>query len=412
MFLAISEKNNRSGLFSLSLLFILLSACGGGGSDSARNPGNGDGGAPAAGYVYQLPADISDGWTIGYAGDYGMSVQQLEGLMDAIDRGEYPIIDSIAIASQGKLVFDETIRTELDAKDSWVGNGDLSMHAQFSASKSIASILVGIAIDQGFINGVDVPYLSLFDYPSYENWDERKNQITLEHVLSMRLGLQWNEWNPSYSDPNNAVIVFYQQHHDYSKGLLDLPMDADPGTKFAYNTIATGSLGQALQNRGPLTYADFLTTYLLDRLQITQVKWTETPTGLPNLGGGLFLYSRDMVKFGQMYMDGGRWNGQQIVSSEWIDASIQIYTELGWSNPETRDWQIDGYGYQWWIGHFEHGGQLVDSFAAIGYGQQLLMVIPDLQLVIAVNCKGYEELPDQGNQVYELIDRFILPASQ
>jgi CubicO group peptidase (beta-lactamase class C family) len=119
-----------------------------------------------------------------------------------------------------------------------------------------------------------------------------------------------------------------------------------------------------------------------------------------------------MVKFGQMYMDGGRWNGQQIVSSEWVAASIQIYTDLGWSEPETRDWQIDGYGYQWWIGHFEHAGQSLSSFAALGWGQQLLMVIPDLQLVIAVNCNGYEQLPDQANQVYALIDRFILPASQ
>jgi CubicO group peptidase (beta-lactamase class C family) len=190
-------------------------------------------------------------------------------------------------------------------------------------------------------------------------------------------------------------------HNDYSKGLLDLPMDADPGSKYAYNTMATVSLGQALQNRGPLTYVDYLNTYLLDPLRITNVKITQTPTGLPDLGGGLYLYSRDMVKFGQLYMDAGRWNGQQIVSSEWVAASIQAYTDLAWTEPETRDWQIDGYGYQWWVGHFEHG-----------YGQQLVMVIPDLQLVIAVNSNGYEELPEQRNQVYNLIDRFLLPGSQ
>ena len=412
MFSAISEQKNRPRLLSLSLSFMLLYACGGGGSNSATNPGNGSGGGSATGYTYEPPVNISDGWTVGDAGSHGMSVQRLEDMMDAIGRGEFPIIDSIAIASQGTLVFDETVRTHLDDKDSWVDNGDLSMHAQFSASKSIASILVGIAIDQGEISGVDAPYLSFFDYPNYDNWDERKNQITLEHVLTMRLGLQWDEWSLSYSDPNNPLISFYNQNHDYSKGLLDLPMDADPGTKYAYNTIASLSLGQAVQNRGPLTYADFLSTYLLDRLRITQIKWTETPTGLPDLGGGLYLFSRDMVKFGQMYMDDGRWNGQQIVSSEWVAASIQAYAELGWVEPETRDWQIDGYGYQWWIGHFEHGGQLLSSFAALGYGQQLVMVISDLELVIAVNSRAYEELPDQGNQVYNLIDRFILPTPQ
>jgi len=147
-------------------------------------------------------------------------------------------------------------------------------------------------------------------------------------------------------------------------------------------------------------------------LRITNVKITQTPTGLPDLGGGLYLYSRDMVKFGQLYMDDGRWNGQQIVSSEWVAASIHAYTDLAWTEPETRDWQIDGYGYQWWVGHFEHGGQVLDSFAALGYGQQLVMVIPDLQLVIAVNSNGYEELPEQRNQVYNLIDRFLLPGSE
>jgi len=394
----------RPGLISTTLLCLLLSACGGG------SGGGGGANNPDTGYTYQPPATIGDGWTVGNAGSQGMSVQQLEDMMAAIGHGEFPIIDSIAIASQGTLVFNETVRTQLDFADGWVANGDLSMHVQMSASKSIASILVGIAIDLGDIGGVDVPYLSLFDYPGYENWDDRKNQITLEHVLTMRLGLQWDEWNPSYSDPNNALIQFRNQNHDYSKGLLDLPMDADPGSSYAYNTMATVSLGQAVQNQGPLTYADFLNTYLFDPLRITQIRWVETPTGLPDLGGGLFLRTRDMAKVGQLYMDDGRWNGQQIVSGEWVAASTQSYTDLGWSEPETRDWQIDGYGYQWWIGHFDHGGQVLNSFAALGYGQQLVMVIPDLELVIAVNSHGYDELPNQRNQVYELINRFLLPT--
>ena len=392
----------RLSLISTTLLCLLLSACGGGG-------GGGNANNPDTGYTYQPPANIGDGWTVGDAGSHGMSVQRLEDMMTAVGRGEFPIVDSIAIASQGTLVFNETIRTQLDDKDGWVANGDLSMHVQMSASKSIASILVGIAIDLGDIGGVDVPYLSLFDYPGYENWDDRKDQITLEHVLTMRLGLEWDEWNPSYSDPDNALIHFRNQNHDYSKGLLDLPMDADPGSRYAYNTMATVSLGQAVQNRGPLTYADFLNTYLLGPLRITQVNWIETPTGLPDLGGGLFLRTRDMAKVGQMCMDDGRWNGQQIVSSEWVAASTQSYTDLGWSEPETRDWQVDGYGYQWWIGHFDHGGQVLTTFAALGWGQQLVMVIPDLELVIAVNSHGYEELASQGNQVYELISRFVLP---
>jgi len=404
MFFAVSGQKSSRGLLSASLLILLLSACGGG--------GGGGSGEPSTGYTYQPPASMADGWTVGDAGSQGMSVQRLEDMMNAIGRGEFPIIDSIAVASQGMLVFDETVRTQLDEKDGWVGNGNPSMHAQFSASKSIASILVGIAVDLGDISGADVPYLNLFDYPSYDNWDERKNQITLEHVLTMRLGLLWDEWSVPYGDPNNAVVRFFNQHDDYSKGLLDLPMQTDPGTQFAYNTIASISLGQAIENRDPLSCVDFLNTYLLDPLDITRVAWVVTPTGLPDLGGGLYLYARDMVKFGQMYMDDGRWNGQQIVSSEWVAASIQPYTELSWTEPETRDWKIDGYGYQWWVGHFEHDGQVFSSFAARGWGQQTVMVIPELELVVAINSNDYDGRPDGVNQVFGLIDQFMLPAVQ
>jgi CubicO group peptidase (beta-lactamase class C family) len=108
-------------------------------------------------------------------------------------------------------------------------------------------------------------------------------------------------------------------------------------------------------------------------------------------------------------MDDGSWNGQQIVSSEWVAVSLEAHTELAWTDPTTRDWQVDGYGYQWWPGHFERNGQELNTFAARGWGQQVVMVIPDLELVIAINSNDYDGRPDAINQVFGLIDRFILP---
>jgi hypothetical protein len=137
-FFARLQLKSRRALLFAGLLLILLSACGG--NDGATNPGNGIGGEPPLGYTYSPPAAVSDGWTVGDAGSQGISVQSLEEMMAAVGRGEYPVIDSVAIASQGTLVFDETIRTRLDEKDQWVGNGDLSLHAQFSSSKSIARL--------------------------------------------------------------------------------------------------------------------------------------------------------------------------------------------------------------------------------------------------------------------------------
>ena len=109
-------------------------------------------------------------------------------------------------------------------------------------------------------------------------------------------------------------------------------------------------------------------------------------------------------------MDDGSWNGQQIVSGNWITASLQSYTELAWTDPNSRDWKVDGYGYQWWTGHFEHNGQELSAFAARGWGQQTVMVIPALDLVIAINSNDYEGRPDAVNQVFGLIARFLLPA--
>ncbi len=404
-----STNSMIAGPAHLSLigLLLIMTGCGGGGDASLPQPA-----APPAGFKYQAPPDINDLWSVSDAGTLGVSVELIEDMMDAIQQGEYPIIDSIAVAHQGQLILHETIRSELNEFDEWVDNTDLDMHVMFSISKSIASITMGINIDQGNIDSLDTPYLSLFPYQNYENWDPRKDQITLHHALAMQLGLEWNEWDPPYSDPGNQMFAFYDTHVDFSKGVLDLPMAADPGTQFAYNTPATVSLGQAIENTAPLALVDFGSTYLLSPLGISRVKFFDTPTGLPDLGRGLYFTTRDLLKFGQLYLDGGEWNGQRIVSETWVTASIQPYTAISWPNPETKDWQLSGYGYQWWIGYFEFQGRELPTFAASGHGEQWLMVIPALELVVAVNSHAWQERDDQTNQVFNLIKRFLLPAIQ
>lgn len=393
----------------LAGILLLQSACGSGGTElgrDARPP------APApTSFSYAAPAANGDLWQVGDAAVQGLSVEFIEDMMDAILSGDFPIIDSIAIAHEGKLVLHETVRSKLDEFDDPVGNTDLEMHAMFSVSKSIASLAIGINIEQGNIAGVDVPYLSLFPYESYENWDARKNDITLHDVLTMRLGLEWNEWDPPYNDPDNQLEVFLATQFDFSKSLLDLPMAADPGSVFAYNTVASTSLGQAIENTAPLALIDFSLNNIAAPLGISKIEVRRTPTELPDLGRGLYLTTRDLLKFGQLYMDGGHWNGEQLVSNAWVAASTRSYTDISWPSSANMDWQITGYGYQWWLGHFDFEGRQLETFAAWGFGQQLLMVIPQLQLVIAVNSNAWEERPDQTNQVFSLIKRFLLPAA-
>jgi CubicO group peptidase (beta-lactamase class C family) len=250
----------------------------------------------------------------------------------------------------------------------------------------------------------------LFSYPAYDNWDDRKNDILLEDVLTMRLGLAWDEWSPPYTSPDNQLIRFLDTETDFSKGLLDLPMANDPGTTFAYNTPAITSIGQAIENVGPLSLVDFGLSSVIGPLQISAVEILTTPTGLPDIGRGLFFRTRDFLKFGQLYANRGSWNGLQIVSESWVDTSTTAHISLSWSQAQDFAWKLDGYGYLWWTGYFEVNGQQIKAYAARGYGQQVLMVIPELELVVAVFSHGWDETPDQVSQVFELIARFIIPA--
>jgi CubicO group peptidase (beta-lactamase class C family) len=385
-------------------LIVALPACGGGGSSQSPAP------PPPIGFTYEIPADRGDSWSVASATEQGIDVLSLEAMMDAVAEGQFPVIDSIAIARGGMLVFDETIRTELANNDSDVANTELAMHAQFSVSKSITSLVVGIAIDEGHISGVDVPYLSLFSYSEYANWDERKNDITLEHVLTMQLGLQWNEWDPPYTSVENQWNRFYANEHDFSKAVLDLPMSADPGTQFAYNTAATVSLGQAVENAAPLSLIDFGLNELMLPLGITEIEVTRTPTGLPNGGGGFFLRTRDVAKFGQLLLNDGTWNGERLVSSEWLRESVIPRTAIGWDDPDQWEWQVTGYGYQWWTGFYDNNGENVDTVVAWGFGGQWVIAMPSLDLVVAINSNSYDDRDEAINQAHALVRLHILPA--
>ena len=275
----------------------------------------------------------------------------------------------------------------------------------------MTALAVGVAIERGYLAGTDTPYLTFFSYPAYANWDERKNDITLGHVLAMRAGFEWDEWAHPYESPDNQLTQFYNTHVDYAKGLLDLPLTDDPGSAFAYNTVASISLAQAIENMAPLSYIDFLTSELFTPLGISDFDNVVTPTGLPDAGGGFYLRTRDMVKFGQIILDDGMWRGTQVVSPAWLSDMLTSRSSVGWSDPTGRDWIIDGYGYQWWLGHYEIGGETLDTQVMWGYGGQFVVAIPARQMVIAVNSHSYDDGDAAVAQAHALIADYLIPAA-
>lgn len=381
------------------LASLLIVACGGGSSG-----GNGPPPREPVVYNYSVPADLGDGWQVADIADEGFDTQQIFVMMDRVVNEHYQGIDSVAIVRSNKLLLYWFADRQLDQFDDWIDNADKQRHVLHSTSKSFTSALVGIAIDQGHIASTQVSFYDLFSYPAYDNWDPRKAEMTLEDALTMRLGLEWDEWSLPYTDRNNDLVALNSSHFDWAKALLDLPIANDPGTEFRYNTAATNAIGQAVQNATGMPLADFANVNLFYPMQISTAAWARTPTNLPVGGSGLFLRTRDLAKFGQLYLDNGSWQGQQLISADWIaDSVIRRVDISSWAT------YSEGYGFQWWLDDLSYKGQLVDAWVTSGYGGQYLFVVPSLDLVVAFTGQNYEPGPGIEN-LYTMMRFHILGA--
>ena len=384
------------------LASTLVAACGGGGGGgtSVALPTT-----PGFEYSYAVPPAIGDGWEVADLADVGMHQGTIETMMQFVYDGEFAGIDSVVVARNNKLVLYEQIRTSTGEFDEWIDNREPRRHVLHSTSKSFTSALIGIAIDQGAIASTEVKFYDLFNYGAYQNWDDRKADITLEDALTMRLGYEWDEWSLPYTDPNNDLVFLENNNFDWSKALLDLPLQYDPGSRFTYNTAATIAIGQALENATGIPMADFANQYLFYPMDITTAEWGRTPTGLPNGGSGLFLLARDMAKFGQLFVDDGVWNGQQLISASWIADSVTRRVDISaWAT------YSEAYGFQWWLDDFRYRGEDVAAYVTSGYGGQYIFCIPDLGLVVAFTGHNYNN--GVGVQaLYDMVQQYVLASA-
>lgn len=382
--------------FALVIL-TLIASCGGSG-------GGGNEVTELTPYVYSVPDANGDGWEVAHLNDVGMNEARVTDMVELIHSNFFQGIDSIVIVRNNRLVLYEQIRQRVGEFDDWINNIDHRRHVLHSTSKSFTSALIGIAIDQGSITSTQVPFYDLFNYGAYDNWDPRKAEMTLEDALTMRLGLEWDEWSLPYSNPNNQLVYLENHNDDWAKALLDLPMTSDPGTVYAYNTAATIAIGQALQNATSMPMATFANEHLFYPMDITTAEWGRTPTGLPNGGSGLFLIARDMVKFGQLFIDDGVWQGQQLISPAWIADSVERHVDISsWAAYSVA------YGFQWWLDDFRHQGQTLPVYVTSGYGGQYIFAVPDMDLVVAFTGHNY------GNGVgaadlYTMMEAYILQS--
>jgi CubicO group peptidase (beta-lactamase class C family) len=337
----------------------------------------------------------TDRWETATPGSVGLDSALLAQLGQDAAAGAFPNIHAVLVARHGRLVLEEYY------------NGFDRETRQYTASvsKSVGSILLGIAIDQGLVPpvhaaGGDAPLSELL--PEYDDRlaTPAKRGLTLRHVLTMSAGLEWDEQSFPYDDQRNDWIRA-SRSGDPIAFVLDRRVVAEPGTVFNYNgafALVPAYLIERGTGAGTDRYAE---QHLFSPLGIADYEWERLPNGMTDTAGGLHLRPRDMAKLGQLYLDGGVWGGSRVVSESWVRASVQEHTVTeGQPN----------YGYLWWCGDFHYVGRSTFTFLASGHGGQKIYVFPELDMVVVLTHAVFDN-PMGELHNGAILGRYILPAA-
>lgn len=345
-----------------------------------------------------VPQSGIDDWPIATPAAAGIDPKPLCDLIDrlaALDAN----IHGVLVVRGGAVVF-EHYRAGPDER--WgrplgdTMHGPHIKHDVRSVSKSVVSLLIGIALDRKLIHSLDQPVFSFF--PEYaQARTPAKDRILLHHLLTMSSGLAWDENRP-YSDPENSEYLLNLMPYPY-RYVLDQPVSAEPGIRWNYSGGDVALLGAIIQKTSQERLAEFAREKLFEPLGITDFEWLDMANGEAAAASGLRLRPRDMARLGQLMLTGGVWNGKTIISGEWLRHSTRprFATETA------------HYGYLWWIGSSAIGGTKVESFEAFGLGGQRIIVVPALDMVVIFTTGRYG-ISDGWKVTSELFDDFILPA--
>lgn len=362
-------------------------------------------------YSYTPPPALYDGWSTGSLEDVGIDRAGMEKVMQmVIDTPEgkinTPQIHSLLIARHGKLVLEEYFH----------GYDRETPHTTRSASKSVTATIIGAAMQNGAPLRLSSPVYQVMNGGTFPaDLEPAKRAMTLEHLLTMSSGIFCDDNNENA--PGNENGMWNQtEEPDFYRFYMKAPMDRKPGEKAVYCSgdanLALGMVGRAA-GEDPMYTFDRL---IGEPMKITRYGWGLDRVRQPYGGGGMQLLPRDFLKFGQLMLNGGTWDGHRILSRDFVaraTTNINMPSNLG-----NRK-----YGYLWWGDHlaenddhaltivqdFTYKGSTLHSFAAYGAGGQTVLVIPELDLVFSIFNGNFAS----GGWVYaggELIPKYILPT--
>ena len=325
------------------------------------------------------------GWPSSTPAAEGLDAAVLDRLDAELASGKHGYVDGLLVIRHGRVAYEKGYKQDYaklfeSAPDRVPGPYNYydpawypyehgsDLHTMQSVSKSVTSALIGIAIRRGEIPGVDakaMPYFASYRVAP----DPRRDRITLKDLLTMTSGIRWDETTVDYTDPANSCARM-EASKDWVQFVLDQPMAADPGTTFVYSSGVTELFAEIIRKAtGKQADAD-TAEHLFRPLGITRFYCKKTPTGHPDMEGVLYLTPRDLAKLGYLYLKDGVWDGRRILPEGWVASSTRRQ-----SDPTGEDAAMK-YGYQWWV-----LPGTTPAFAGIGYGGQLLVVVPSLELL-------------------------------
>jgi CubicO group peptidase (beta-lactamase class C family) len=312
------------------------------------------------------------------------AAQQLDGdlllkLGDILE-ADFPEVHSLLVIRHGYLVFERYYR----------GYDANKPHEIRSATKSVISALIGIALKEGYLTSLDQKIVELLPEYFESNTDLRKNAMTVRHLLTMTSGLE--------ADEKDSNFWHFRSKPDWALATLELPLLHEVGQKFCYDSMANHLLSVILTKQTGMNALAYAQTRLFEPLGINVEDWPADPQGNSEGGAGLILTPREMAKFGYLYLNEGFWEGKEIIPEWFVRESIQVHSEGG--NPEPA-----AYGYLWWvIPRFKPF-----AYCAAGYGGQYIFVVPDNDLVIVTT--GNHTLVPAPVMPVPLIFKHIVPLA-
>jgi CubicO group peptidase (beta-lactamase class C family) len=348
----------------------------------------------------------TEAWPIAAPAEVALNSDSLTFLERELGSGKYGYVDGILIIRHGKIAYlhsfthDYVNLYKVEAREKGPLNPtdpsgpynyfnswwhpffhESNLHTLQSVSKTITSIVIGVAISNKDFPNLNTSILQFFDTSVVKNIDDRKRHITILHLLTMTGGFDWNEQLP-YADPKNTGSAM-EASDDWVKYAIDRPMSDEPGKVFNYNGGETEILAYIFRVTTGMDLEEYAVKHLFSPLGIKNYYWKRSPSGLIDSEGGLYLEKTDLAKLFYLYLHGGNWGDKQLIDPWYVSASIKPYVVIS-ANVS--------YGYKWWLRKYGNSDMEV-AWTGSGFGGQVPMIIPEYDVVAMFT--GWNVLPER-----------------